>query len=1321
MDGRWPLSPAEQEELRRSTEPKNNGPTVVAVAVVSAILTLVAMMALRVGILAIMNVWRNTRRRIYAKGLRGDQGINQSTLTFDKESNNREDNRWQAMVGTAKYGHWEDCDRKVDQESTVEEAIAKVVQGDQKHWERIPGTWRASVNAIKTLKDDQRRTMEGHAGLMNLIQNLKKEESTMAVMIEAVKAAFVRDALDVLKRMHMGVSHYVTETESPHGGGKKVRQLLERMRSNLGCQLIGDLDLLLKGLAKVRSLTASEEGSPIDITKEKEWMVGSMWSILRFEANTIEAIKIRATNKNTKGIRATRREVENQAILEIGEHSMQMSEKTSKTEYYPEKEEVESPIGNLAEEVEEDSTADSCKRRVALIKMTAAPPALVAIIGIMLLLCASLTVTIAENKMAVLEHDIDRYGKMQEGIRAEGETSNVSRIRYYPMESESRYQIPIGVHTPSQWNRIYRNDLWAPNPVNGTGQEERRIDTGPYANVHFKAYDCRHLRNPRRRVYDATGVNPCPNPEKDYQAKRMVKVGIVQTRVPIKVKGFRCRRWFTKRATYCGNHHLRYGSEVVEHGRLTDVSKGECLRIMHEGKFDCSADDCYAARALGTKRVSPNGTETAFTWVSQGQKVGSYCPKTVSYAYNGKVYGGGDDIGVYEETTVHILAEWVDGEYDQLADKVTFPKLGIWVEGYMRGSVLDVRKGKIFWNSRHYECTASMRALMKNVEVEIRMPVPSKQLANDAYSNSVVLLKDGTRIGGFILQSQIGGNCLSKCYETQVQNFVICLNELDSTSIDMVTNEGEPDPHLRSALQAITTFGWAESRLWAQDNFDKLVEEYCKVIETQWNAALANPGRMMRLTRLIDAKDPNSTLVREGDSGYSISHAGGAVIIEECPVIKVKLTAFSNCTQEIPAIYNGTQIFVDPVTHVVKDWPRITVCSDAYPSYYRINDEWVCSTPRYEKCRYEPTRLTPNITLDQGMQIPRVKAFTAAFYDKKTWIDADNRRRLDGAQEATIGEDVIKYTRGGTEVPGKALAFRVNTEELRTAFNAIKHEIFGGWHLFGEATIYVLGGTIVFLMLRELIGNLARIAYLVRKYGCGLWIFTCLLNLFVAIGQFPGAILKTGIRRWQRDIAMVTDDSDPDGLHARVRHLTARLDRAEAIRYEGVVRYNPDMNQPSVRFDGMSRYENVITNGQTSSFSPHANRRQSGIYGDIPVTSSTGRPDLLNSSNHEDLADSSDTLLADISPPTYPINEGEASQMLGHIQRGIQVGQQMENLINGMRTMDNGAGANNARPTATIRRSRPTGGNPNGQPRARGSVAPRRRSESPPSPPMPFE
>ena len=162
---------------------------------------------------------------------------------------------------------------------------------------------------------------------------------------------------------------------------------------------------------------------------------------------------------------------------------------------------------------------------------------------------------------------------------------------------------------------------------------------------------------------------------------------------------------------------------------------------------------------------------------------------------------------------------------------------------------------------------------------------------------------------------------------------------------------------------------------------------------------------------------------------------------------------------------------------------------------------------------------------------------------------------------------------------------------------------------------------------------------------------------------------------------------------------------------------DPELHRPSVRFEGMSRYENVVPSPFMSSFSPHVARRQSGIYGVAPVAQGgkpdLNGPDLLTSSNNEDLAISSNTMMADVSSSTYPIDEGEASQMLGHIQRGIQVGHRMENLINGMVAP---VGASSARQTATVRRSRMAGGSPGNQTQTRGAATPRRRSETPPPP-----
>ena len=148
----------------------------------------------------------------------------------------------------------------------------------------------------------------------------------------------------------------------------------------------------------------------------------------------------------------------------------------------------------------------------------------------------------------------------------------------------------------------------------------------------------------------------------------------------------------------------------------------------------------------------------------------------------------------------------------------------------------------------------------------------------------------------------------------------------------------------------------------------------------------------------------------------------------------------------------------------------------------------------------------------------------------------------------------------------------------------------------------------------------------------------------------------------------------------------------------------------------MSRYENVIPNPYMNSFNPHVNRKQSGVYGSTPVPQG-GNPnskgqDLSTSSNGED----SKAMLVDTNSSMYPIDEGEASQMLGHIQRGIQVGQQMENLINGMVVT---AVAGKTRHAATVRHPRVTGGNLVNPSQARGATTSFRRSETPPPPPDP--
>ena len=100
----------------------------------------------------------------------------------------------------------------------------------------------------------------------------------------------------------------------------------------------------------------------------------------------------------------------------------------------------------------------------------------------------------------------------------------------------------------------------------------------------------------------------------------------------------------------------------------------------------------------------------AFTWVSKGRRAGSSCPVTGSWAYKGKVYGGNKNIGMYKETTVHILAESVYGECDHYATSLRS----------LRSTIL-----------------------LRSVMVDLRMPSPNKQNPEDQYTNSMVMVSGG--------------------------------------------------------------------------------------------------------------------------------------------------------------------------------------------------------------------------------------------------------------------------------------------------------------------------------------------------------------------------------------------------------------------------------------------------------------------------------------------------------------------------------------------------------------------------------------------------
>jgi hypothetical protein len=88
--------------------------------------------------------------------------------------------------------------------------------------------------------------------------------------------------------------------------------------------------------------------------------------------------------------------------------------------------------------------------------------------------------------------------------------------------------------------------------------------------------------------------------------------------------------------------------------------------------------------------------------------------------------------------------------------------------------------------------------------------------------------------------------------------------------------------------------------------------------------------------------------------------AGGAMVyMTRCQAMDVLPRTHTNCTNEtneIPAILNGTNVFVDPISFVIKAAAAPTRCNNNAPARWRLNGQWYCAFPDIRDCA-EPGRI----------------------------------------------------------------------------------------------------------------------------------------------------------------------------------------------------------------------------------------------------------------------------------------------------------------------------------------------------------------------------
>ncbi len=92
---------------------------------------------------------------------------------------------------------------------------------------------------------------------------------------------------------------------------------------------------------------------------------------------------------------------------------------------------------------------------------------------------------------------------------------------------------------------------------------------------------------------------------------------------------------------------------------------------------------------------------------------------------------------------------------------------------------------------------------------------------------------------------------------------------------------------------------------------------------------------------------------------HQVTRNEATAYVTRCQLAEVTPRTHTNCTVEIPAEYNSTHVFVDPISFVIKPATTPVRCNDIAPLRWRLCvgvGSWYCAYPQIRDCS-EPGRI----------------------------------------------------------------------------------------------------------------------------------------------------------------------------------------------------------------------------------------------------------------------------------------------------------------------------------------------------------------------------
>jgi hypothetical protein len=299
---------------------------------------------------------------------------------------------------------------------------------------------------------------------------------------------------------------------------------------------------------------------------------------------------------------------------------------------------------------------------------------------------------------------------------------------------------------------------------------------------------------------------------------------------------------------------------------------------------------------------------------------------------------GNCEVGLYEVNGVPLRNQmatamneiYVRQEWVRANDLTGTIKLSEYLMGTTTDRTLvDSGEGTYVWDHSQDACPDTLVSLYRG-----RIKVLTNSTASFTDGTAIVAGRDKNQVAGLELKETMI-LCGRAAQTTHIKSIAVFFHPMEQIEVasgksNMVTTEAE-----FTRLESELSFLQVRSTMTLQEIIRQVKAEIC-----QDRKQIAHT----RLESIVGAENPYS-LMQVFRRGHQVTRNGATVYVTRCQAAEVLARTHTNCTNEIPAILNGTNVFVDPISFVIKAAAAPVRCNDDAPPRWRLNGRWYCAFP----------------------------------------------------------------------------------------------------------------------------------------------------------------------------------------------------------------------------------------------------------------------------------------------------------------------------------------------------------------------------------------